>query len=185
MKKYVKCKVCGFIMEEDELKDVCPACGVPKSAFIEFKDIVSSKRRRILNLHIHPISVHFSESIAVLSIPLFIIALITSGALNNYILFTLKTLSVLLPFSVVLAFLTGIYDGKVRFKKLSPPYLKLKIYIGTILLLSSIITPFLLFSTLTTLIKVLLFILLILNLLCSSILGKLGGRLIDSVMPGK
>lgn len=185
MKKYIKCKVCGFIMEESELKDVCPVCGVPKTAFIEFKDVVSNKRRKILNLHIHPISVHLAETIAALSIPLFIIQLLSSGILNNYVTITLKTLSVLLPFSVVLAILTGIFDGKVRFKKLSPPYLKIKIYIGIVFLISSILTPFLIFNSLTIVIKVTLFILFLLNLGCSALLGKLGGRMIDSVMPGK
>ena len=34
MKKYVRCKACGYIMEEGKVGDRCPACGAPRAALV-------------------------------------------------------------------------------------------------------------------------------------------------------
>lgn len=185
MKKYVRCKVCGFIMEERNLKDVCPACGVPKTAFTEHKFSISEKRQEILSLHLHPITVHFPEAIAVFSLPFLLLSFITFGTLSTNLLITTKILSIIFPLTVLVAILTGIYDGKVRFKKLTPPYLKAKISIGSILLISSTLSAILLQTSLDSiLLKVILIVLTLNNLVTCVILGKMGGQLIDSKMPG-
>ena len=31
------CKPCGYVMKESELEDVCPACGLPKKVFEQYK----------------------------------------------------------------------------------------------------------------------------------------------------
>lgn len=185
MKKYVRCKVCGYIMEEKDLKDVCPACGVPKTAFVEHKFNISEKRLGILNLHLHPISVHFPEAIAVFTLGFLVIAFITAGTFSDNLITTTKMLSLIFPLTVIIAALSGIYDGKVRFKKLSPPYLKIKIYAGIVLLFSSTLTTILLqmdFFSPTG--KVLLILLSLINVGTCIVLGKIGGTLIDSHMPG-
>ena len=146
MKKYIKCKVCGFIMEEKDDNAVCPACGVPHTAFVEYKYTISEKRRALLSLHIHPITVHFPEAISIMSVALLALAFITSGTLSANLITTMKVLLFLLPFSVVVAIYSGIYDARLRFKKLSPPHLKIKIYLGIALLVSSIITAVLIQS---------------------------------------
>ena len=185
MKKYIKCKVCGFIMEEKDLKDVCPACGVPKTAFVEFKYSISEKRQQILSLHLHPISVHFPEAIAVFLAGFVCLALITSGTISNDLIIVNKTLSIIFPLTIVAACISGIYDAKVRFKKLSPPYIKIKIYLGILLLVSSILTLVLLqINSYGTVIKAIIVILAFANLGTSIILGKIGGTLIDCKMPG-
>lgn len=185
MKKLIKCKVCGFIMEEKDLKDVCPACGVPKTAFIDYKYTISEKRQEKLNLHIHPITVHFPEAIAVFTVGFLVLSLIFSGNLGNNFFITVKILSIFFPITILIAILSGIYDGKIRFKKLSPPYLKIKIYLGSILFVSSILTALLLqfsFSSLGG--KLLVLVLTFANLVINIVLGKMGGKLIDSKMPG-
>ncbi|MBC8061538.1 MAG: rubredoxin-type Fe(Cys)4 protein [Clostridiaceae bacterium] len=185
MKKYVRCKVCGFIMEEKNLKDVCPACGVPKTAFVEFKYGISEKRQQVLSLHLHPISVHFPEAIAVFLAGFICLAFITSGKLSNDLIIVNKVLSIIFPITIIVASITGIYDAKVRFKKLSPPYLKIKIYLGILLFVSSILTlVFLQSSSYSNAIKTILVILAFINLGTSTLLGKIGGTLIDSKMPG-
>lgn len=185
MKNYVRCRVCGFIMEEADLKDVCPACGVPKTAFVEHKFTIKEKRLQLLNLHLHPISVHFPEAIAVFLVGFLLLSFITPDYMSNNLLIVNKVLSIFFPLTVLLAFIAGIYDAKIRFKKLSPPYLKVKIYLGIGLFIGSLVMPFLyIFSADTLIMKLLILIISIINLLLCVRLGKIGGRLIDSVMPG-
>lgn len=185
MKKYVRCKVCGFIMEEKNLKDVCPACGVPKTAFVEFKYSISEKRQQILSMHLHPISVHFPEAIAVFLTGFLCLAFLLSGTISDDLIIVNKTLSIIFPITIIVGFISGLYDAKIRFKKLSPPYIKIKIYLGVFLFISSILTLVLLqSSSYTALIKTILIILAIINLGLCTVLGKIGGTLIDSKMPG-
>jgi len=185
MKKYVRCKVCGFVMEEKDLKDVCPACGVPKTAFVEFKYNISEKRQQVLSLHLHPISVHFPEAIAVFLAGFICLAFITSGTISEDLVIVNKTLAIIFPITIIVAFISGIYDAKVRFKKLSPPYIKIKIYLGIALFVSSILTLILIqSSSYSTAVKAILVVLAFVNLGLSAILGKIGGTLIDSKMPG-
>lgn len=185
MKKYVRCKVCGFIMEENDLKDVCPACGVPKTAFVEHKYNINEKRLNILSSHIHPISVHFPESIAVFLLGFLILSFLTPDSISNNLMTTNKVLSTFFPLTVILACITGAYDAKIRFKKLSPPYIKIKIYLGILLFLFSLTMPFLFMCVSYTFsVKVFLIIFSVVNLLLCVTLGKTGGKLIDSVMPG-
>ncbi|AGF58467.1 putative membrane protein [Clostridium saccharoperbutylacetonicum] len=185
MKKYVRCKVCGFIMEEAELKDVCPACGVPKTAFVEHKFNINEKRQKILDLHLHPISVHFPEAIAVFILGFFILSFILPEDMSNNLLTVNKTLSIFFPITVIMAFVAGIYDAKVRFKKLSPPYLKIKIYLGIALFIGSLLMPGLfIIVSYTAVSKIFIFIVALINLGLCVVLGKMGSKLFECVMPG-
>jgi len=185
MKKYVRCKVCGFIMEEKDLKGVCPACGVPKTAFVEHKYNINEKRQHILSLHIHPISVHFPEAIAVFLLGFLMLSFITPESISNDLIIVNRVLSIIFPLTIILACITGGYDAKIRFKKLSPPYIKIKIYLGILLFLCSLTMPFLfIYVSHTFSVKVFLVILSIVNLFLCVVLGKTGGKLIDSAMPG-
>ena len=96
MKDYVRCKACGYIMERSKLGDKCPACGVSATMFEPYDDKLSEKRRRLLDIHVHPIVVHFPQAFA--------------------------------------AFLAaaGIFDGKLRFRRLDTPSLRRKMLFGGI-----------------------------------------------------
>ena len=100
MEKQLKCKVCSYIITEMRLGEVCPACGVPKTAFEEYRDRVSQKRRKILELNLHPIIVHFPQAIAVMVFGLLLISLILSGSLKRDFMIAIRVLTILLPWSV-------------------------------------------------------------------------------------
>lgn len=185
MKNSIRCKVCGYVMDEKNLKDVCPACGVPRTAFAPYKPSISEKRENVLNLHLHPISIHFPEAIAVFTAFFMIVAFITSGTLSNDLIIANKMLLILFPITIIVAFLTGLYDAKIRFKKLSPPLLKRKIVIGVILFVSSIASLILIMNVpFSSGEKCILLILSLVNVVTCVALGTIGGTLIDSKMPG-
>lgn len=185
MKNYLRCRVCGFVMDETHLKELCPACGVKKTAFVEFKYPISEKRQSILSLHLHPISVHFPEAISVFSVGFLFLSFITTGSFSTDLITVVRTLTFFFPLTILIASLTGIYDAKIRFKKLSPPYLKIKLYLGIALFISSLLTIFILQTNFSTFAGKSIFMFLsLINLIISAVLGRIGGSLIDSQMPG-
>ena len=94
--------------------------------------------------------------------------------------------SFLLPYFVILSIITGLLDGKVRFRKVTTPLLKKKFILGVLLLIVSITLAFVAFSggfpasplreyfTLLTIIAV----------ACSAGLGLIGGHLMEAKFPG-
>ncbi len=59
-------------MESDKLGDVCPACGMPRKVFEPYRERVSLNRLMMLNLDLHPIAIHLSQTL-VITIPVFIL----------------------------------------------------------------------------------------------------------------
>jgi rubredoxin len=139
MAKMMRCKACGYITNDAKIGEVCPACGLPRTVFEEYEEKISPRRKFIIDLHLHPIAVHFPQALATL-IPLLIIAgwWILKPTLAIDVLNSARILAILLPFSVLGAIVAGLIDGKTRFKKLSTPLLVKKIVIGSILLLLSV-----------------------------------------------
>jgi len=146
MKDFVRCKACNYIMEKDKLKDVCPACGVPKTAFEDYKYTISKKRYFIMmELDLHPIMLHFPQAVSVF-IPFFIIlSVILDASMGIKLLHGAEVMAYLLPLTVAAAFVTGLFDAKNRFKKLSTPALKTKIILGAVLFAVSLTIPALVF----------------------------------------
>lgn len=185
MKKYKRCKVCGFIGEDKEMQTVCPACGVPATAFESYKYSISEKRLALLNLHLHPILVHFPQSIAMLSFVFLIIAFATKGAISDNLLIVEKLCSVLLPISVLVAMGAGIFDAKQRFTKKFGPRVKQKIIIGAVFFATSVLSAILIYNeTFSTGGKVAIITLSLICFACSAVLGKFGGTLLDAKLPG-
>ncbi len=180
----VRCKVCGFIMREDKLGAVCPACGVPRTAFEPFKDNISKKRRTILDINLHPISVHFPQSFSTV-IPAFIILSVIFPMAENEFLTTVRVLAYFMPLVVIAAIIAGIIDGKTRFKKITTPLLVTKIITASVLFAVSLILA------LATFIygtgqpgKWYIFILASVCVACQVVLGEIGKTLMNSKMPG-
>jgi len=140
LKKYVRCKVCGFIGVESEIKNVCVACGASISDFEGFERRISEKRLESLALHIHPNIVHFPRSLASLSFVFVVIAFLTTGQFSANLITVINVLTVILPFTVVAAMIAGMSDAKTRFQKNYGPLIKQKKLLGTIFLMSSVIT---------------------------------------------
>lgn len=130
----VRCKACGFIMLQHKLGDVCPACGVPRTAFEPYHENISKNRKMVLDLNLHPIFLHFPQAFAALIPPLILGGVAVGSMVGSHLLITARVISVLLPISVLGAFAAGLIDGKTRFKKLSTPLLIKKMAVGIILL---------------------------------------------------
>jgi len=184
MKEYLKCKACGFIMDKESNPEICPACGVSKKVFEDYKYNISPRRKLIMDLDIHPIMLHLPQAITAL-IPFFgILSLLTDASWGIKFLYSVEIITYLLPLTVLATILSGMIDGKNRFKKLGTPALKKKIILGSILLVITSVMPVLLFSMG---IKEALFPLIGLSLIAmgnEALLSKIGIKLISAYLPG-
>lgn len=181
MKELVRCRPCGFVIEADKLGDVCPACGMPRKVFEPYRERVSRNRLKLLNLDLHPIAIHLSQAL-VIGIP--VLAFISwvfrdfqPGLIKNVLLFS----AFILPFTLVLAAVTGIIDGLTRFKTLATPILRVKIIFSLIIFPLSLALVFVV--TKTDMLP-LVFVISILCLGAGFQLGLWGKKLINVILPG-
>ena len=138
MANLIKCKSCGYVTEEGKAHDVCPACGVPAKMFEPYVDPVSPQRRMILKLDIHPILVHFTVSFTFSLLILNIAAFFLKGDLFDDIFTAARVIAFFLPITVILSFAGGLFDGKIRFRKITTPLLKTKILLSIFFFILSI-----------------------------------------------
>jgi hypothetical protein len=187
MSQLLRCKACGFLTTEEKLGAVCPACGVPRSAFEPYADPLSARRRKILELNLHPIAIHFPQAFAVSILALTISPFVFSGSLETLFLSAAKVLSLILPAVVILSFLTGFVDGKNRFKKVRRSViLKKKIILAVLFFLFSLALALLMWiGGVSSQGLVLVSIALAVGaFVCSFFLGNLGSRIMTSILPG-
>jgi rubredoxin len=185
-KKLLICSVCGYIINEGYKGDLCPACGVAKTAFQPYVDKMSPKRRKILDLHMHNILVHFPQAFSLLMLFLIFMSLFLKDSAKFEFMTTFKILSIFLPLSVVVSIISGVIDGKNRFKRITTPILKKKIAAALLFLIFSIGVVLLLnvSSLAPGLLLKLLIVLTGICALCSLFLGYNGGRLSGKEVPG-
>jgi uncharacterized membrane protein len=185
MNNFIKCKACGYVMKAGKVKDVCPACGVPAKAFEPYKDPLSEKRSRLLELHLHPILVHFPQSFASLIPFLLVCGWLLPGPFRNELLTAASVLIYLLPLTIIPAILAGFVDGKTRFKSVKTQILIKKIILGIVLFAFTIVVAAIVFlggitdSTFPWL--------LLLSVVCTAfavLLGNLGGTIVEAKLPG-
>jgi hypothetical protein len=168
-------------MEADKLGDVCPACGLPRKVFEPYRERVSLNRLKLLNLDLHPIAIHLSQSL-VIAIPLLIILTHFFNGLYPELLKNVLTFSVsLFPFTLGLAITTGVIDGLTRFKTLKTPLLRVKIIFSIIILTLSIILSFI---TANEKLYAITLVLSLLSLGAGVQLGLWGKKLINVILPG-
>lgn len=176
MKEQIFCPVCGYVTLENRLGKACPVCGVDRSVFKRFEDKISSKRRVRLDLHLHPQTVHFPQALSVMIFFLLLFSLSVNHPLKGTLQITVQVLMVLLPFSVLVGMFLGILDGITRFKRLKGIFLRVKLMLGVIFLISSMtLALFVLLNAQGELWIYLLFS--GLCLICSLVLGYIGGKL--------
>ena len=186
-KKLMICSVCGYIINEGYKGDVCPACGAAKTAFQPYVDKMSPKRRKILNLHMHNILVHFPQAFSLLMLFLIVMSLFLMDSSKFDFMTTFKILSFFLPLSVVVSIISGVIDGKTRFKRITTPILKKKIAVAILFFIFSV-GVVLLLNVSTIAPAVLLRLLIVLTgicALCSLFLGYNGGRLSGKEVPDR
>lgn len=185
MKSLVRCKVCGFVMPEERLGDICPACGVAAKVFEPYKTKLSEKRFKILSLHIHPILLHFPQAFVLTALVLLGLAMVTSGSVQEYLVTIARFNLVALPFCTLIGFASGLFDGKVRFKKVTAPALKFKIILGTAFVVLSAADAILaIYLSPTFLNLLLMFGIALVGSGCAAVLGKIGSSLFEASMPG-
>lgn len=172
------CNVCGYIMSKGFHGDLCPACGAPESAFLNYEDPVSPERRKILDLHLHPVTVHFPQAFSVIMLFLLLTGFVLEDSLKAETFIASRILSVFLPLSVIASIFSGMIDGKTRFNRLATPMLKKKIIVGTLFFILSVIVLLVMnFSAFGPAQHVISVLLLGICVLCSLFLGFNGGRL--------
>jgi hypothetical protein len=137
MKEMVICKACGFIMEKGKLREVCPACGVKAAMFQPHDERISARRKLLLGLDLHPVMVHFPQAFATTVLFLSFVTPFVHGAFGGAVRSTILVLGLLLPVVVLAAFFAGIFDAKIRFRRVSAPLLKRKIFLGVLLFIIS------------------------------------------------
>ena len=188
MANLIRCKACGYVTKEGNIKDACPACGVPAKMFEPYKDPLSEKRRMILGLHIHPIMVHFPQAFSITLFLLIILSYFTPMRIEWMLFDAILVISFLLPNFVILSIITGLLDGKIRFRKVTTPLLKKKIIIGVLLLITSLAISFVTFSEQLLVIASpaynIITMLTIVAVACCTGLGLIGGQLMDAKFPG-
>jgi hypothetical protein len=168
-------------MEADKLGDVCPACGLPRKVFEPYRERVSRNRLMLLNIDLHPIAIHLSQSL-VIAIPLLVILTKLFASFQPEVLRNVLTFSVFVfPFTLVLAIITGIVDGLTRFKTLATPLLRVKIIFSLIILALSVA---IFFVAPHENLYILTLILSILSLSSGIRLGLWGKKLINVILPG-
>lgn len=185
-KKLMICGVCGYIINQEYKGDVCPACGAAKTAFQPYVDRMSPQRRKILDLHMHNMLVHFPQAFSLLMLFLIVVSLFLKDSSKFDFMTTFKILSFFLPLSVLVSIISGVIDGKNRFKRITTPILKKKIAVATLFFIFSIgvvllvnvshLAPGLLLKLLIVLTGI--------CALCSLFLGYNGGRLSGKEVPG-
>ncbi len=187
MTALVRCRACGFVTRENKLKDKCAACGAPRSAFVPYTDAVSERRRRMLDLNLHPVLVHFPQAFSTFVFALSITLLIFKGDLKDIFVSSIKVLSPVLPIAVAASVAAGYLDGKTRFKKVKrSPILKKKIALAAILLVVSLALAFLTWLSDLSLVgnRAAATTLALGAFACSFFLGLLGQKILGSAMPG-
>lgn len=167
-------------MEADKLGDVCPACGLPRKVFEPYRERVSRNRLILLNMDLHPIAIHLSQTL-VIGIPFLVILKSFFHSFQPEIIENVFTFSVFVfPFTLLLAIATGVIDGLTRFKTLSTPLLRVKIIFSIIILTLSIVIFFVAPGDN----NILTIILSILSLAAGIQLGLWGKKLINVILPG-
>jgi len=168
-------------MEAGKLKDVCPACGMPAKAFEPYRERVALNRLFVLSLDMHPIAIHLSQTFVIL-IPLMIFSIMLFPDFNSDIFTSVLQFSIyVFPLTLIAAIITGVIDGLFRFKTLTPPILRLKIILSSIIIVLSGTMFFVAKDGNYGLFTI---ILSLGCLFCAVRLGLLGKHLIDVILPG-
>lgn len=185
MREYLKCRACGYILDKEDAPEVCPACGVGSKAFEDYRYNISEWRRIVMAIDIHPIILHVPQAISGL-IPFFVLlSFFFYGTTTVKLLDAVEVLTYLLPLSVVAAFLTGLFDGYNRFRKLGTPALKSKMIRAAVLLGITCVMLYIVYSRGVESSAAFLALLSVAALAVEVSLSRIGIKLMYAYMPGK
>ena len=185
MSTFVKCGVCGYVLKANRLGEICPVCGRPSRELEPFDDGVGDKRRRILDLRIHPFIAHLPVAFAFTLVILSLLIGLSIGGLKAIVIDTARFLGLSLPVTAMAAFVSGSGDAKLLFATTSTPLLLKKKRIASLFFAIALLVAWMaLMSPLETPLMVSIFALLsAASLCCGAILGNLGVPLIAAQSP--
>ena len=186
MNPLLRCRVCGYVTAGKNLGDKCPACGAPRAVFEPHTDRISERRRRLLNLHLHLMLVHFPQAFSVAVLILALAPPIFTGEAEGLLFGTLKIMALALPASAAASMAAGIFDGRTRFKKIRrSPILKRKLVLSSLLFITSAaLAPVLWLGSGPEANEIPVIALALIGFFCSLGLGSLGIKVATSEMPG-
>ena len=123
--EWIICRVCGYIEDAKYRDQPCPTCGFPPTVWMDYKPRrINPKREKLLDLHLHPIAVHFPIAATAASFLVPVIALLIPSIAN--VLFPAITLvAMILPLLVIIG-------SKLRYKTGTSKIPKAKIYLTVI-----------------------------------------------------
>jgi len=180
MSQLVRCTPCGYVIKESKLGEKCPACGFPRKVFKPYRERIPQNRLFILGLDLHPIAIHLSQTFVMLIPALLIITKLFPDFYYETLVAVINFSIVLLPFSLIISIITGIVDGLTRFSTLKTLLLKIKIIIGSIILVLAFV---LFFITIPGQFDAFTWVLSLTCLPCAVLLGLFGKKLLNVMIP--
>lgn len=180
--EYIICRVCGYIETADKIDQACPACGFPKTVWTAYKPRkLSDQRRRLLDLHIHPIAVHFPIIGSILTFGLPVLALFVPFSLAYRLYDFTMFVAVVMPLLALAGAVTGYIGGKLRYKTTKAPMLKKKLMLSIVYFIITCILSYIAYTQGVHGDNALIFIVLgAISAGCAAFLGKLGSYLFAS-----
>jgi rubredoxin/O-antigen/teichoic acid export membrane protein len=172
MASLVRCRACGYVMEERKVGRVCPACGLRRSVFQPYEDKISPTRRFLLN---------FASILPPLVAVNLLFPRLYGQELTGVICFT----ALVLPLTSLGALASGLFDARLKLKRLGTPALIRKASIGSSLLLLSGANGLLVaFRGFQSEARIYVLAISLACFVCAVLLGMMGKRLIPVMMPG-
>ena len=182
----MRCRSCGYVIAEGKLKDVCPACGVPRKMFEPWTDPVSGRRQAVLEMNVHPMVVHFTVAFDASTFALSLFSLFFPRFLEGLATNLLVVMTAVLPLTVLAGWAAGMLDGRARFRRVTTPLLVRKMVMGGSVFLETLAAAVLLFTfgLDPVWVRIVIAVLLGLSLGAVAVLAKIGASLLCAKTPG-
>ena len=186
MAELLRCRTCGYVVEAKRVGEVCPACGVPRKMMESWKDPVSEPRRYLLWFDVHPIIDHFSTSFAACAFVLALFVLLFPELFRETATGILRGFVGVLPVAVLASFVSGLFDGKARFRRTTTPLLKKKKVLGIVFFATTAAVAVLMYAVgpFVTWVRIVDVLLLAGGVVCAVGLGRIGRGLLSAIFPG-
>jgi hypothetical protein len=182
----MRCTSCGYVTAEGTFKGVCPACGAPRKSLEPWTDPVNPRRRALLELNLHPIVTNFTVAFTASAFALSLFAIVVPAFLAGMASNVLVVLTALLPLSALAGWATGVFDGKVRFRRAATPLLTRKMAMGGSVFVETLAAAVLLlvFGLDPAWVRIVIAVLLGVALGAVAMLAKIGAGLAGAKLPG-
>ena len=182
----MRCRSCGYVAAGGKLKDVCPACGVPRKMFEPWTDPVGGKRQALLEMNLHPMVIHFTVAFTASTFALSLFSLFFPRFLAGLATNMLVVMTAVLPLTVLAGWAAGMVDGRIRFRRLATPLLVRKAVMGGSVFLETLAAAVLLFTfgLEPGWVRIAIAVLLGLSLGAVAVLAKIGVSLLCARSPG-